>query len=150
MAALIVRKHRLTEMFLVQIMGFGWEEVHDIAEEMEHIDSSLLFERMDELLGYPTVDPHGSPIPDKDGMIAAKNYKSLAEFKSGNKVRLCALAASSTELLQYLNSKKIALGTELKIHGKEDFDESMEVSYGKQKNVTLSKAVTESLLVESV
>ena len=76
--------------------------------------------------------------------------KSLAEFKSGNKVRLCALTASSRELLQYLNSKKIALGTELKIHGKEDFDESMEVSYGKQKNVTLSKAVTESLLVESV
>ncbi|MEO9012016.1 MAG: metal-dependent transcriptional regulator, partial [Ginsengibacter sp.] len=73
-AALIIRKHRLTEMFLVEKMKIGWEDVHDIAEQIEHIRSAIFFEKMDELLGYPKVDPHGSPIPDKDGKVIGKNY----------------------------------------------------------------------------
>jgi len=68
-AAMIIRKHRLAEMFLSQVMGFGWEEVHDMAEEMEHLKLEQFFDRMDELLGFPTVDPHGSPIPNKEGRI---------------------------------------------------------------------------------
>ena len=75
--ALIVRKHRLAEMFLSEVMGFGWEEVHDIAEEMEHLNSDILFDRMDEILGFPTQDPHGSPIPDKNGTISKSNYINL-------------------------------------------------------------------------
>ena len=73
LGALIVRKHRLTEMFLSQVMSFGWEEVHDIAEEIEHIHSEIFFDRMDELLGFPTTDPHGSPIPDKKGKFNKPN-----------------------------------------------------------------------------
>lgn len=71
-AALVLRKHRLTEMFLVTKMGFGWEVVHEIAEQIEHIDSTIFFERMDELMGHPTIDPHGSPIPDKEGRVFPK------------------------------------------------------------------------------
>jgi DtxR family Mn-dependent transcriptional regulator len=84
-AALIVRKHRLAEMYLTQIMGFGWEEVHEIAEEMEHLPTESLFDRMDEILGFPTTDPHGSPIPNKDGVIAIKELINLSELKEGAK-----------------------------------------------------------------
>ena len=73
-AAQIVRKHRLTEMFLTEKMGFGWEQVHDIAEQIEHIKSDLFFDRIDKLLNFPKVDPHGSPIPDKNGNIIHQNY----------------------------------------------------------------------------
>ncbi|MEZ4994575.1 MAG: metal-dependent transcriptional regulator [Saprospiraceae bacterium] len=77
MAALIIRKHRLTEMFLHEVMGFGWEEVHEIAEQIEHIHSEKLFTRMDEMLNYPASDPHGSPIPDKQGNIPEQQYQTL-------------------------------------------------------------------------
>lgn len=148
--ALIVRKHRLTEMFLTKIMGFGWEEVHDVAEEMEHIQSNLLFERMDEILGHPTVDPHGSPIPNRHGEIVMNSYLSLSEMQEGQQVRLCALANSSRDLLKLLNGKRIKLGTEMTILQKEDFDQSIVVQYDRQSSVTLSDAVCQSLLVEKV
>ena len=81
-AALVIRKHRLTEMFLVKEMGFGWDEVHDIAEEIEHIKAPQFFDRMDHLMDFPKVDPHGSPIPDKDGNVIQYNYKKLSECKT--------------------------------------------------------------------
>jgi len=149
-AALIVRKHRLTEMFLAKIMGFGWEEVHDIAEEIEHIQSDNLFKRMDELLGYPTVDPHGSPIPDENGKISSKNYSLLSEISEGKTVRLCSLADSSTELLLFLNSKQISLGTEINVLKIEPFDKSMLIAYDKFPSVTLSHEVSKRLQVEEV
>jgi DtxR family Mn-dependent transcriptional regulator len=105
-AAAIIRKHRLTEMFLVKIMGFGWEEVHDIAEQIEHIKSDDFFDRMDELLGFPKIDPHGSPIPDKNGKIIEQHYKTLAQIEPNVKVTIVALKNSSFELLDYLNNKK--------------------------------------------
>ena len=82
-AARIVRKHRLTEMFLVEKMGFGWENVHEIAEQLEHIQSEDFFDKMDEILSYPKIDPHGEPIPDKDGNIINQNYHKLSECKTG-------------------------------------------------------------------
>ncbi len=86
-AAVIIRKHRLTEMFLVQTMGFGWEDVHDIAEQVEHIQSAQFFEKMDELLGYPKLDPHGSPIPDKNGKMEWRQYTKLSDCKSATRLR---------------------------------------------------------------
>src|SRR5690554_3477553 len=83
-AAIVVRKHRLAEMFLAKMMGFGWEEVHEIAEELEHIKKEAFFDRMDELLNFPNTDPHGSPIPNKDGSVDEKIYKTLAECKTGD------------------------------------------------------------------
>ena len=84
-AAMVLRKHRLTEMYLVEKMGFGWEEVHEIAEQVEHISSSIFFERMDELMGFPRFDPHGSPIPDKDGKIEVGNFDKLSQCKPGER-----------------------------------------------------------------
>lgn len=150
LAALIIRKHRLAEMFLSKVMGFGWEEVHDIAEDMEHIQSDKLFDRMDELLGYPTIDPHGSPIPDKEGKITQKTYTPLSEIKVGKKVRLCTLSDTSTDLLVYLNNKGITLGTEIQVLSLESFDKSIQVSYLQQKSVTLSREVCSCLLVEII
>ena len=149
-AALVIRRHRLSEMFLSKIMGFGWEEIHDIAEEMEHIQSDKLFNRMDELLGYPTVDPHGSPIPDKAGNVTRKKYLKLSEINEGQHIRLCSLENSSTELLLFLNSKKIKLGTEINVLKIEPFDKSYLISYDNFTSVMLSHEVCERLLVEKV
>ncbi|MDH5399947.1 MAG: metal-dependent transcriptional regulator, partial [Cyclobacteriaceae bacterium] len=104
-AALVLRKHRLTEMYLVDKMGFGWEEVHEIAEQVEHIDSPVFFDRMDELLGYPRIDPHGSPIPDKEGEVIIVPNVKLSDCKPGEVVKLIALSHSSADFLRFLNSR---------------------------------------------
>mgnify|MGYP000436340356 FL=1 len=147
-AALIIRKHRLTEMFLVEKMNFGWEQVHPIAEQIEHVDSDLFFNRMDEILGFPSVDPHGSPIPDKNGDIKWKAYDKLSDCKTGDKVVLSGLMNSSTDFLAYLNSKELGLGTELTIESVETFDNNMSVFYGVDKREVFSKVVCDNLLVD--
>lgn len=147
-AALIIRKHRLTEMFLVNKMGFGWEEVHEIAEQIEHIHAPKFFERMDEMMGFPTVDPHGSPIPDRQGRIQEVNYLSLSDCKAGQTVILAALTNSSTEFLEFLNGRNLSLGAELKIRSKEAYDQSIVVSYLGHASETLSEKVCQKLLVK--
>jgi len=149
-AALIIRKHRLTEMFLEQFMGFGWEEVHDIAEEIEHIKVDDFFDRMDKLLGYPSVDPHGSPIPDKDGNVVEKEYMPLSEGTADNNYRICALNGSSQEFLHYLNRQQIKLGTLIEVIRVEPFDKSMKVVYNNMTPVVLSSDVCSRLLVEGI
>lgn len=147
-AGLIIRKHRLTEMFLVEVMGFGWEEVHEIAEQVEHVKSTEFFERMDKMLGYPKIDPHGSPIPDKNGKLEWKPCKKLSECKSGADVKLTGVLNSSAEFLKYLNSRDLKLGTKLKIKSVENFDGSMMVSFGKKGTEMLSQTVCNMLIVE--
>lgn len=147
-AGLVIRKHRLTEMFLVQKMGFGWEEVHEIAEQIEHLQSSLFFEKMDALLGYPTVDPHGSPIPDKSGKIDLKHYEKLSDCKAGETVILAAVIHTTDEFLKFLNTRELHLGLKMKIKSVEVFDGTMVVSYNKRSSETLSHTVCERLLVE--
>lgn len=149
-AALIIRKHRLTEMYLVEKMGFGWEEVHEIAEQVEHISAPKLFDRMDELLGHPKYDPHGSPIPDRNGNFGQTDFSLLSSYNVGDTVRLMALADSEKDLLIFLTSKNIELSTELTILSKEVFDGSMEVSYHQEQRVMLSKRVCDSLKVEKL
>jgi DtxR family transcriptional regulator, Mn-dependent transcriptional regulator len=147
-AGLVIRKHRLTEIFLVDKMNFGWEDVHDIAEQIEHIQSPVFFEKMDELLGYPKIDPHGSPIPDRDGKIVMKSYDKLSDCKVGETVRLLAVINTSSEFLKFLNSREMRLGLKIKIKSIEAFDKSMVVSYGKHQNEALSHIVCERLLVK--
>lgn len=147
-AALIIRKHRLTEMFLVQVMGFGWEEVHQIAEEMEHLKAEVFFDRMDELLGYPTTDPHGSPIPDKDGTVHRKTYRRLSTLTTGNTAILRAVGDSSAALLTMLSERSITLGTAFTIRKIEAFDKTMTVDYGPHTHISLSYEVCKRLLVE--
>jgi DtxR family Mn-dependent transcriptional regulator len=149
-AALIIRKHRLTEMFLVKKMGFGWEEVHEVAEQIEHIHAPKFFERMDDMLGHPTMDPHGSPIPDNQGRIQEFSYTPLVACKPGQTVLLTALTNSSTEFLEFLNSRELALGIELKVLSREAYDASVVVSYEGHIHETLSEKVAERLLVRTM
>jgi DtxR family Mn-dependent transcriptional regulator len=149
-AALIIRKHRLTEMYLVEKMGFAWYEVHQIAEQIEHIHSPEFFSKMDELLGYPTVDPHGSPIPDTNGVMPLENYVFLNSCKVGDVVTLMAVQPSSKELLQYLTAKNLELGTTLTIKSIEPFDASVTVGYKDRPMEVLSSKVTATLLVRLI
>ena len=147
-AALVVRKHRLTEMYLVERMGFGWEEVHAIAEQIEHVKSPDFFERMDELMGFPRVDPHGSPIPDADGVVAATDRLRLSDCAVGNVVTIVGLNHRSNDFLHYLNDRELGLGTRLEVIAREAFDGSLTVSYPGHQGVTFSKMVADKLLVE--
>jgi DtxR family transcriptional regulator, Mn-dependent transcriptional regulator len=147
-AALIIRKHRLTEMFLVDKMGFGWEEVHDIAEQIEHVASPLFFNRMDEIMGFPKYDPHGSPIPDREGNIIPQNFRKLIDCIIGEKVTLAALQHSSDSFLKYLNTLEMQIGVEITIIDKMDFDNSLQVAYGARDAQFLSEKVSERLLVK--
>ncbi len=148
-AALIVRKHRLTEMFLVDKMGFGWDEVHEIAEQVEHIKSQKFFDRMDELLDHPTNDPHGSPIPDKDGNVPKKKYQPLSTYKPGDTVTLVGLENSSKEFLAFLDKRNLSLGTEIKIELVEPFDGSLQVAYNNE-SISMSTIACDQLLVELI
>lgn len=145
-AALVVRKHRLTEMFLVQAMGFGWEEVHPIAEQIEHIDSPAFFERMDELLGSPDFDPHGSPIPDREGNLHSRNRERLSEGREGEVLVLAGLEQSSAEFLRYLDNKGLQLGVVMKIEEVDSYDKSIRLSYA-GRDVTLPETTAMKLLV---
>ena len=148
-AAHVVRKHRLTEMFLVEKMGFGWEVVHEIAEQLEHIHSEIFFDKMDELLNYPKVDPHGEPIPDKQGNIIQQNLTKLSECKAGNSAILSAVIDSSDEFLTYLNHRNLSLNSELKILEVEKFDQSMKIEFS-GKTETLSEMVCDKILVQKI
>ena len=149
-AGLIIRKHRLTEMFLVEKMKLGWEDVHDIAEQIEHIKSDLFFEKMDEMLDFPKIDPHGSPIPDKTGKISLKEYNKLSDCKAGDTVKLSAVIHTSSEFLKFLNAHEMRLGLKIKIKSIEEFDKSFTVSFGKRSSEILSNVVCERLLVEKI
>lgn len=147
-AALVLRKHRLTEMFLVSQMGFGWGEVHEIAEQIEHIKSSVFFDRMDRLMGYPKVDPHGSPIPDKNGKIEDHAYNKLSETREGDRITIKALNNSSKEFIDLLNSKGLTLGLEMEVLSIEPFDQSMKVRYVGHSEEFLSNSVCQGLWIE--
>lgn len=149
-AGLIIRKHRLTEMFLVQKMGFGWEQVHEIAEQIEHLQSPIFFEKMDILLGHPTIDPHGSPIPDKSGRIEWIRYEKLSHCLAGDTVKLAAVIHTTDDFLKFLNARELQLGLKIKIKYIEKFDGSMVVSYNKKTAEMLSLTVCDRLLVEKL
>ena len=146
-AAIVVRKHRLTEMFLVEKMGFGWENVHEIAEQLEHVHSEDFFDKMDEILNFPKVDPHGEPIPDKDGIIITQNLKKLSECKINDMVILTSVTISTDDFLNYLNQRNLALGAEILIKNIEKFDGSMQITFADRTEI-LSKMVCEKLLVK--
>ncbi|MFT3919812.1 metal-dependent transcriptional regulator [Cloacibacterium sp.] len=145
-AARVVRKHRLTEMFLVDKMGFGWENVHEIAEQLEHIQSEIFFDKMDEILNYPKIDPHGEPIPDKDGNIINQDFSKLSECIIGDKVTLRSVTISTDDFLNYLNQRELSLGIEIEILSIEKFDSSFTILFNNKKE-SLSKMVCEKLLV---
>lgn len=148
-AAGIVRKHRLTEMFLSEIMHIGWENVHEIAEQVEHIKSPLFFDQMDKMLNFPKTDPHGSPIPDKNGAIPELNYQRLTECKVNDQVIFQAVENATDEFLKFLNERKLQLRKEITIKKIETFDNSMTLRYD-DRNHVFSALACEKLLVEKL
>ena len=126
-AKMIVRKHRLWEVFLVEKLGFSWDEVHEIAEELEHIQSEALIDKLDAYLGFPTFDPHGDPIPNQKGQISSSHNKLLSEAELNTSYRCVGVKDSSSEFLQYLDKLKIALGSEFVVLSRERFDNSLTV-----------------------
>lgn len=124
-AVMIVRKHRIWEVFLVEKLEFNWDEVHEIAEQLEHIKSEQLIDRLDQFLGHPSVDPHGDPIPDAEGNINKIPKTLLAETSLNETVVCVGVKDSSADFLKYLDKQQIALGTQIKIMAKEAFDGSM-------------------------
>lgn len=147
-AALIVRKHRLTEMFLVEKMGFGWEavHVHEIAEQLEHIHSEIFFDKIDEFLNYPKVDPHGEPIPDKEGNIIEQNLIKLSECKVHDEVILASVTESSDDFLTYLSSRNMNLNSQITILEIEKYDQSMSILCNGEIKI-LSRIVCDKILV---
>ena len=145
-ALMVIRKHRLWETFLVEKLGFTWDEVHEVAEQLEHINSHRLIEKLDEFLGYPKVDPHGDPIPDSKGKIKLQPQITLDQLKAGYHGKIAAVKDSDSNLLKYLDKIGAKPGTKIKILGKEDYDESMAVLINDHR-VFISKEVSQNILV---
>ena len=143
-ATSVVRKHRLWETFLVNKLHFSWDEVHDIAEQLEHIKSEKLIDRLNDFLEYPTHDPHGDPIPDKEGNYIKINSKSILDIETGSQGVLTTVKDSSDVFLKYLNKNDLALGDKIKVIDFEPFDDSFTIET-KSKTLTISKHVAENL-----
>ena len=147
LALRVIRKHRLWEAFLVEKLGFGWDEVHDIAEELEHVSSELLVERLDEFLDYPRFDPHGDPIPDAQGKMPDPEYLKLSELGAGQKAVLMGVLDHSQSFLQYLDRAGLALGMEIKIKETNEYDQSLILKIGGRREIFVSQQVARHLLV---
>ena len=148
-AKMIVRKHRLWEVFLVDKLQFSWDEVHDIAEQLEHIKSEKLINKLDDFLGNPTEDPHGDSIPDVNGKISKIEKLVLAELNE-NQIGICiGVKDSSAQFLKYLDKNQITLGTKINIVAKEEFDLSVKIKVA-DKTVTVSSMIANNLYVKIV
>jgi DtxR family Mn-dependent transcriptional regulator len=147
MALQIIRKHRLWELFLVEKLRFGWEEVHEMAEELEHISSKKLVDRLDEFLGFPKSDPHGDPIPDANGKISLKKQVSLTEMKINIPGIISNITDQSAEMLELLRHKGLSLGTKVEVKKRFSFDNSIELRLKNQPSITVSENVAKNVFV---
>lgn len=126
-AKIIVRKHRLWEVFLVEKLGFAWDEVHEVAEELEHIQSEKLINQLDQFLNFPSFDPHGDPIPNAKGEIIKIEKQLVSEIEVGRTITCVGVKDTSVDFLQYLNKQNISLGTKMKVLEKEPFDGTLKI-----------------------
>ena len=145
----LVRKHRLWEVFLVEKLGFKWDKVHHVAEQLEHIKSPDLVKRLDEFLNFPKFDPHGDPIPDEEGNVTKLQLQKLTSFKEDDQVLIMGVADTSSDFLQYLNQLGLALGLKVVVGKRFTFDLSQEIIVNNQKTV-ISHLVASNLLVNEI
>ncbi|MFI5153384.1 MAG: metal-dependent transcriptional regulator [Chitinophagales bacterium] len=144
----IIRKHRLWEYFLVEKLHFGWDEVHEVAEELEHISSKKLIDRLDDFLDFPRVDPHGDPIPDSHGRLNAQRQQSLLNFPLNKPACVAAISSQTSEMLELLKHKQIHIGTRVEVRKKFPFDNSIEVKIRNKPVLTISEQVAKNILVK--
>lgn len=143
----IIRNHRLWEVFLLEKLGYSWDVVHEIAEQLEHIKHHELADRLDKFLGYPEYDPHGDPIPKSNGEIPIVPNTLLSEIAVGEVCHVAAIKDTSTLFLQYLQQLSIKIGTKIKVIEKIMYDGSLRIKIGKDQEATVSQKLAESLLV---
>ena len=146
----VVRKHRLWEYFLVEKLQFGWDEVHEVAEELEHITSRKLIDRLDLFLGNPKYDPHGDPIPDVNGKMAVTKQINLIDLPVNTPAEVSSVGSQSSALLELLSHNKIGLGTQLVIKKKFDFDHSIQVKVNQHSPVIISQQLAQALFVKPI
>lgn len=142
-----IRKHRLWEVFLVDKLNFAWDEVHEVAEELEHIQSPLLIQRLDAYLNYPKFDPHGDPIPDEYGDVRARPRVPLNEMDLDQSGQIVAVKDSSAAFLRYLDKVGAYIGARIKVLDRVEFDGSLEILVDNKKNIFMSKDVAGNILV---
>ena len=143
----IIRKHRLWEVFLVEKLSFKWDQVHEIAEQLEHIQSPLLISRLDEFLGHPTVDPHGDPIPNEDGEMKQTIKAPISELPVSTKGIIVSVNNDDSSLLKHLNTIGIELGSKVEIVERMEFDGSVSVKVDEMKQQFISPLIADNLMV---
>ena len=143
----VVRKHRLWEYFLVEKLHFKWDEVHDIAEQLEHIQSEMLVDKLDFFLRHPKFDPHGDPIPDTYGNVIKKKTVNISRLKVGDEGILESVKDSSEPFLKFLNNKKLAIGVKIRVIDIEPFDSSIHIETGNNR-MMISKKIAEKLYLK--
>lgn len=146
-AVQLIRKHRLWETFLVNTLGFDWAEVHDIAEQLEHVRSPELIARLDSFLQYPKYDPHGDPIPDKEGKIIKREQHKLASMPQGETVEICHVMNDDEDFLNFLNSLNLCIGQKLTIKERIKFDESIKIELPDNQIILLTKSICDQIKV---
>ena len=147
-ATTLIRNHRIWEVFLFDKLNFSWDEVHEVAEQLEHIKSDTLVDRLDEFLGHPKFDPHGDPIPDSDGNFTYRKQIILSELQAGEKGVIVGVQEHSTAFLQYLDRMDLVLGTQVTLLEKFEFDESISVRVNEGSPFSLSSKVAKNLFVQ--
>ncbi len=146
----IIRRHRLWEFFLVEKLQFGWNEVHAVAEELEHVSSKKLIEKLDGYLQNPKYDPHGDPIPDSFGKILIQPQIKLSEVPFNKHAEVISVESQSTELLELLSHRNINIGTRLEVKKKFEFDKSVEIKIKNHSSVTISRQLAQAVFVKII
>lgn len=146
----IIRRHRLWEYFLSEKLKFSWDEVHEVAEQLEHVTSRKLIDKLDEYLGFPRVDPHGDPIPDQQGKISSTEQQPITEIPLNQAMEVCHVANQTTEMLDILKHHHIGIGTRVEVKKKFGFDNSLEIKAGKNQPFVLSESVARFVWVRKI
>ena len=146
MALDVLRKHRLWETFLYEKLDFTWDEVHEIAEQLEHIQSAKLIEKLDQYLGFPEYDPHGDVIPNAKGELKLEPRKKLAEIKVGRVCRMVAVKDNTAPFLKYVVKLGLGISSKIKVIGRQEYDAMMEIEVGNQKH-SVSQKFAENIFV---
>ncbi len=144
----IIRRHRLWEFFLAEKLNFTWDEVHEVAEDLEHVSSKKLIDKLDEFLGFPRVDPHGDPIPDANGKVEVSKKILLTELPLNAAATVSNVKNQSSSILELLEHKNISIGTRIEVKKRFEFDESLEIKIGRQPAFTISKQLAENIFVK--
>lgn len=150
-AVSVIRKHRLWEMFLVEKLGFTWDEVHEVAEQLEHVQSDKLIERLDGFLGYPSHDPHGDPIPDSNGKFTPRTLIALHELQPGKKAVVRGVKDHSAAFLRHLTMLELMPGQKIRLHERLEYDSSCQVErLPSRQIVQISATTSQHLLIQEL